>query len=307
MRLEWIEDIIAVLRAGSLNRAAELRYLTQPAFSRRIKSIEDYVGVELIDRTHKPARLRGAVLEQQETLEQLAAGLRELLHALRQQDRKVKNRVVIASQHAITTSVAPGLVKQLASDLDAQIRLRSANRGECFTLLVTKQADLTLTYRSPDEDLPIGGEFLEQLDFGEETFVPVFAADALDDLNAEYRNGELPIIIYPQDVFLGEVMQREIMPKLRNQLFPKEKAESALTLAALQLALAGVGVAWVPRSLAAKEIGYGNLTELGHLFGEAKLQIGAARLTGRKSAAEQDVWHVIEMLAGRGDERQHLP
>ncbi len=89
----------------------------------------------------------------------------------------MKNRVVIASQHAITTSVAPAIVKQLASDLDPHIRLRSANRGECFTLLVTKQADLTLTYRSPDEDLPIGGEFLEQIDFGEELFVPVFASD----------------------------------------------------------------------------------------------------------------------------------
>ena len=304
MRLEWIEDIIAVLRAGSLSRAADSRFLTQPAFSRRIKTIEEYVGVELVDRARKPAQLRGAVLEQQEKLEQLAAGLRELLHALRQQDRQVKNRVVIASQHAITTSVAPRLVKQLASDLDARIRLRSANRGECFALLVTKQADLTLTYRSPDEELPIEGEFLEQIDFGDELFVPVFATRALAQLNAQYRNGELPIIIYPSDVFLGEVMQREILPELRTRIFLKEKAESALTLAALQLALAGVGVAWIPRSLAAKEIGYGNLTELGHLFGRAKLRVGAARLSGTKSAAEHDVWSVIQHLAGgRMDER----
>ncbi len=297
MRLEWIEDIIAVLRAGSLNRAAEQRFLTQPAFSRRIKSIEDYIGVELIDRTHKPAQLRGPVVEQQQKLEQLAAGLRDLLYALRQQDRQVKNRVVIASQHAITTSVAPSLIKELASDLDTQIRLRSANRSECFTLLVTKQADLTLTYRSPDEDLPIGGEFLEQIDFGEELFVPVFASAGLGELNAQYRSGEVPVIIYPPDVFLGEVMRREILPRLRDQLFLKEKAESALTLAALQLALAGVGVAWVPQSLAAKEIGYGNLTELSHLFGQARLRIGATRLSGSKSPAEQDVWTVIQTLA----------
>lgn len=302
MRLEWIEDIIAVLRAGSLNRAAEQRYLTQPAFSRRIKSIEEYVGVELVDRSHKPAQLRGAVVEQQDRLEQLAAGLRDLLFALRQQDRQAKNRVVIASQHAITTSVAPALVSQLSSDLDPRIRLRSVNRSECFTLLVTKQADLALTYRSPDEDLPISGEFLEQLDFGEELFLPVFASDALGDLNTQYRSGQVPIVIYPPDVFLGEVMHREILPKLRNQLFLKEKAESALTLAALQLALAGVGVAWVPESLAAKEIAYGNLTELGHLFGAARLRIGATRLSGAKSAAEQDVWAVIETLAA--DQRQ---
>lgn len=299
MRLEWIEDIIAVLHAGSLNRAADLRHLTQPAFSRRIQSIEEYVGVELLDRTRKPAQLSDAVLSQQEKLEQLAAGLRDLLYELRHHDRQVKNRVVIASQHAITTSVAPTLVKQLAADLDAHIRLRSANRSECLTLLMTKQADVTLIYRSPDEALPIDGAYLERFDFGEEPFVPVFASHALDDLNAQYRSGELPIITYPSNVFLGEVMQREILPKLRTRLFLKEKTESALTLAVLQLALAGVGVAWIPQSLAAKEIGYGNLTELGHLFGSARLRIDAVRLSGEKSMAEQNVWTVIHELAAR--------
>ncbi|HEX7750318.1 MAG TPA: LysR family transcriptional regulator [Bordetella sp.] len=299
MRLDWIEDIIAVLHAGSLNRAAESRHLTQPAFSRRIQSIEEYVGVELLDRTRKPAQLSDAVLSQQQKLEQLASGLRDLLYELRHYDRQVKNRVVIASQHAITTSVAPTLVKQIAADPDSHIRLRSANRSECLTLLMTKQADVILIYRSPDEALPIDGAYLDKIDFGEELFVPVFASHALEELNAQYNSGELPIITYPPNVFLGEVIQREILPKLRTRLFLKERTESALTLAVLQLALAGVGVAWIPQSLAAKEISYGNLTELGHLFGSAKLRIDAVRLSGEKSEAEQNVWAVIGAAANR--------
>jgi DNA-binding transcriptional LysR family regulator len=34
MRLEWLEDILAVMETGSFIRAAEQRLLTQPAFSR---------------------------------------------------------------------------------------------------------------------------------------------------------------------------------------------------------------------------------------------------------------------------------
>lgn len=299
MRLDWIEDILAVLHAGSLNRAAELRHLTQPAFSRRIQAIEEYVGVELLDRTHKPAQLSDAVLGQQEKLEHLATGLRDLLYELRHYDRLVKNRVVIASQHAITTSVAPALVKQIAADPNSHIRLRSANRSECLTLLMTKQVDVILIYRSPDEALPIDGAYLDRIDFGEELFVPVFGTHAIVDLMAQYESGELPIITYPPNVFLGEVIQREILPQLRARLFLKERTESALTLAVLQLALAGVGVAWIPQSLATKEIGYGNLTELSHLFGNARLRIDAVRLSGEKSAAEQNVWAVINTLASR--------
>ena len=43
MRLDWLDDLLAVLEQGSLSRAAESRQLTQPAFSRRIKAIEDYL------------------------------------------------------------------------------------------------------------------------------------------------------------------------------------------------------------------------------------------------------------------------
>jgi DNA-binding transcriptional LysR family regulator len=296
MRLEWIDDILAVLKTGSLNRAAEQRYLTQPAFSRRIRSIEEYVGMELLDRTRKPARLRPAILDQQERLETLASGLRELLYDLRRQDRKTGNRIVIASQHAITTSIAPMVVKRLSEDMETNVRLRSANRDECFALLLTKQADLTLSYRLTDEDLPLQGSFLEECDFGREQLVPVFATDALAALNAQYRRGEVPVIVYPNEVFLGQVMNREIFPKLRSQVLLRTKAETALTLAGLQLAHEGVGVAWVPLSLASKEIAGGSLTDLSHLFRRASLSITAIRLAGVRSPVEQNVWHVINEL-----------
>ncbi len=296
MRLEWIEDILAVLEAGSLNRAAEQRYLTQSAFSRRIKSIEDYVGVELLDRSRKPAQLRQAVIEQRHRLEDLSAGLRELLYDLRQKDRKIDNRITIASQHAITTSIAPSIVKQMSQELGINICLQSANRDECFTLLVTRQVDLMLTYRLVDEHSSLQGSFLEECDLGEELFIPVFATNALAGLNEDYRRGELPMIAYPTDVFLGEVMSRELYPKLRKHVFIRVKAETALTLAALQLAMTGVGVAWVPRSLAATALDNGDLTELGHIFAKAPLSIRAIRLAGPKTLNEQDVWKIVSRI-----------
>ena len=296
MRLEWIEDILAVLKAGSLNRAAEQRYLTQPAFSRRIRSIEHYLGVEVIDRTRKPAQLRPVILDQQERLETLAGELRDLLNHLRQQDRKTDNRIVIASQHGITTAIAPMVVKRLSANLDTNVRLRSANRDECFALLLTKQADLTLIYRTIDEEHPLQGSFIEECDFGREELVPVFATHALEALNEQYRQGEVPVVTYPEDVFLGQVLNRKVFIQLRQQIFLRTRAETALTLAGLRLAEEGVGVAWVPRSLAARQIASGELTDLGHRFQTVALSITAFRYAGERSAAEQDAWTVLTGL-----------
>lgn len=300
MRLEWIEDILAVLEAGSLNRAAERRCLTQPAFSRRIRSIEEYLGVEVIDRTRKPAQLRPVILDQRERLEGLASELRDLLNDLRQRDRKTENRIVIASQHSLTAMVSPIVVKRLSANMDTNVRLRSANRDECFALLVTKQADLTLIYRLADEQLPLQSYFFEECDFGHEQLIPVFAADALDTLNDQYRRGELPVVVYPDEVFLGKVLSREIFSRLRSNVFLRTKAETALTLAGLRLAKAGVGVAWVPQSLASGELARGDLADLGHLFGKASLTISAIRLKGSRSSAEQNAWDVVTRLKETG-------
>lgn len=297
MRLEWIEDILAILNAGSLSNAAKQRYLTQPAFSRRIKLIEDYIGIELLDRTHKPAQLSNTVLAQQKQLEQLATGLRKLLYELRHQDRLIKDQITIVCQHSITTSVAPFLVKELTNDLDSQVQLISANRNECLSMLVTQQADLTLSYHFDDETLPIDTEFIEQIDFGTELLVPIYKTESLKELNTQYRNGELPIISYPPEVFLGIVMQREILPSLRKTLLLREKAVSSLTLAVMQLAHTGVGVAWVPHSLAIGEINDRKLTQLSHLFGSEKLKINAVRLSGEKSLMEQKAWSILSNMA----------
>lgn len=74
MRLEWLEDIIAIMDAGTLTRAAGARRLTQPAFSRRIRTIEQHLGVDLIDRNHRLARLKPSLLEQEDRLRSLVSG-----------------------------------------------------------------------------------------------------------------------------------------------------------------------------------------------------------------------------------------
>ena len=47
MRLEWLEDLLAVAETGSFQEAADRRRLTQSAFSRRIQHIEELPGASV--------------------------------------------------------------------------------------------------------------------------------------------------------------------------------------------------------------------------------------------------------------------
>src|SRR4029078_11776324 len=51
MELIWLEDYLALSETLNFSRAAEARHITQPAFSRRIRALENWIGAELFIRT----------------------------------------------------------------------------------------------------------------------------------------------------------------------------------------------------------------------------------------------------------------
>ena len=60
METKWLEDFVSLAETRSFSRSAQLRHVTQPAFSRRIQALEAWAGTELVDRSAQPARLTPA-------------------------------------------------------------------------------------------------------------------------------------------------------------------------------------------------------------------------------------------------------
>ena len=60
MDTKWLEDFVSLAETRSFSRSAQLRHVTQPAFSRRIQSLETWAGVDLIDRSSYPTTLTPA-------------------------------------------------------------------------------------------------------------------------------------------------------------------------------------------------------------------------------------------------------
>ncbi len=291
MRLEWLEDILAVAETGSFQAAAERRLLSQPAFSRRLRAIETALGTELFDRSARPARLRPHVVDQVERMREAAAVLRGVGEGLRGGARSARRRLVIASQHAITTARAPDLIHQLAG-LDLDVRLRSANRDECVTRLLTREADFALVY-DVGETAPIAGrEFLEAAAVGLDRLVPVFAADGAADLNAAFASGALPVVAYPEDVFLGIVQRKALFPEMARVCRIRTKLETALTPAALKCALAAIGVAWVPESLSADSVKNGALANLAGVLPSLDMKVLLMRVAAPE-AAPDEAWAIL--------------
>lgn len=286
MRLDWIDDILAVLDTGSLARAAEKRLVTQSAFTRRVRLIEDSVGAELFDRRRKPVTLLAGVEALAPELRDLSMRLRQIRQKLRTSDTRTAGVLSFACQHAITTTVSPWIVRALTEQGDAPVRVRSSNQEECMMLLLSGEVDFVVMYTVPDAPTPFLERAFETLTLGGDVLIPVCALGLRDSL----ASGSLPAISYPSNVFLGQVFDRHIAPRLNSGMHVVTKAETALTLAAYEFAVGGIGVAWLPRSLVVGAMASGTLIPLEADLPVQSLDIKAFRLSGQGELQPGSAW-----------------
>ncbi len=84
MEAKWLEDFLSVARTGSFSQSAIERHVTQSAFSRRIKALEQWVGVALIDRSSYPTRLTSGGGKFRDAAREATASLFNMRQELRQ-------------------------------------------------------------------------------------------------------------------------------------------------------------------------------------------------------------------------------
>jgi DNA-binding transcriptional LysR family regulator len=281
MRLDWLDDILAVADAGSLARAAELRHVGQPALTRRLRAIEAALGVPLFERRHKPLTLLPEIAPHLPAMRSLAAQLRQLRDGLAQSGGA--RGLTIACQHAITTTHSPAIVAALTEGQARPVRVRSENREDCLLRLLAAEADLAVVYDVPQiAPLALGVAF-ERVSLGPERLVPVAAPGLASD-------GDLPYIGYPGDVFLGQVMDRALLPRIGPERRLRRCAETALTLAAHEYARRGIGVAWLPETMARADLAAGRLAPLAMDVPRLDMEIWLIRLPRADGGVWDEDW-----------------
>lgn len=293
MKLEWIEDLIAIAEADSLTDAATRRHVTQPAFTRRIRAIEEYLGGTLLDRTRRPARPVRALLERVEEFRALATRLRRVSDEMAAAAQG-QSHVALACQHSLAMSVVPRLAPRIRRAVPSvALRLRTGNRDLCYSMLMTGRAALMMAYDV--EGLPLAPDeaMVEKQSIFQERLCPVVSTSGAGGSWSPTGNSDLPLLAYPDDSFMGQVVNRRINPQLPTRFRCMRICESALTPAILELALSGLGVAWLPRLLAVRDLEEGRLIDLSDMLGDCAMDVVIHRLKTPRSRSEDSVWRAV--------------
>jgi len=105
--LEWLEDFLALAQIGNFSRAAQVRAIAQPAFSRHIKSLKEWVGVDLFDRSAHPVALTEAGKRFYPSVDDLLQRLEGLRLKARAAHEQAAMSLRFAATHVLSLSFSP--------------------------------------------------------------------------------------------------------------------------------------------------------------------------------------------------------
>ena len=150
-----LEDFLALVEHGSFTRAAESRFVSQPAFSRRIRSLEQWLGVELVDRNSYPAQLTGTGRKFASDISQLVRQTYDLRGRIRDHQADSQT-LVLTTQHSLSVSFLPAWLASVAPLLgEGRIRLDAGNLHDSLDLFLSGRCDLLLCYDCAEIDPPL--------------------------------------------------------------------------------------------------------------------------------------------------------
>ena len=262
METKWLEDFVSLAETRSFSRSAQLRHITQPAFSRRIQSLEAWAGTDLVDRSSYPTRLTpaGQTLYTQ-SLEMLQA-LQSTRAMLRGHAAAGHDVIEFAVPHTLAFTFFPAWMSSLRERFGpVKSRLIALNVHDAVMRLVEGGCDLLIAYHHPSQPLQLDAERYEMVRLGQEKLSPYVKADT--DGAPLYRlpgrpGQPLPYLGYAPGAYLGGVTDL-ILKEAGTAIHLDRVYETDMAEGLKVMALEGHGVAFLPYSAVKKELREGKL------------------------------------------------
>ncbi len=257
METKWLEDFVSLAETRSFSRSAQLRHVTQPAFSRRIQSLEAWAGSDLVDRSAYPTRLTpaGETLYDQ-SLEILQA-LQSTRAMLRGHRSGAQDVVEFAVPHTLAFTFVPAWVTDLRDKFGPiRSRLIALNVHDAVLRLVEGSCDLLIAYHHSAHPFQLNPERYEMVSLGEEAVAP-YSKPNPDGAPMFVLPGRasqpLPYLGYAPGAYLGQmvdlILKQSPIPIHFDRVYETDMAEGLKAMA-----LEGHGVAFLPSSAVKKEL-----------------------------------------------------
>ena len=257
METKWLEDFVSLAETRSFSRSAQLRHVTQPAFSRRIQALEAWAGIDLVDRSSYPTRLTPAGETFHSQALDILGSLQGTRNMMRSHQVAGQDMIEFAVPHSLAFTFFPHWVMDLRKHFGAvKSRLTAMNVHDAVMQLTEGSCDLLIAYHHASQPLQLNPDRYEMLSLGQETLAAYAKADdsgkPMFQLPGSPRE-RVPFLSYASAAYLGRLVEQIVKqsPVALNldAIFETDMAEGLKAMA-----IEGHGLAFLPASSVKKEL-----------------------------------------------------
>ena len=293
MELRWLEDFVALAETGNFSRAARLRHVTQPAFSRRIRSLEDWVGTPLFDRATHQVGLTEAGRQFRPAAAEMLRRLHQARETAREAGSNEATALRFAATHSLSFAFFPPWLDSLAPDAAiGSVRLISDSMQGCEQVLANAQAHFLICHYHDAVPNRLDDTMFKALPIGHDALQLVAAPDL-----AARDPASLPYLAYSAESGLGRIVSGVHGHRIDQQ--PVFTSHLAAVLHSM--VKNGRGIAWLPRSISGDDLAAGRLSAVAPATPPIPIEIRLFRPRARQSAQAEAFWTLARRwAAGQG-------
>ncbi len=238
MDIESLSDFITLANCKSFSKAAALRNVTQPAFSRRIRALESMLTTDLIDRRSKSFQLTPAG----ERFLAHAKNLVDVSHRAVEDTRSLMTRlhqpVYVSTPSYLSKTFFPDWYKRMQKSIPGLTMRLSVQQGSgAISDLHKGLADFSIVMNVDGAPACYNFEGLHKRVVGRDKMVAV---------RARHAKNTAALLMHEQGSYMSSCADMILGKKYKGHEVVFESTSTGLLK---EMALAGFGIAFLPESL----------------------------------------------------------
>ena len=304
MELKWLEDFLSLANTANFRLSAKQRFVSQPAFSRRIKSLETWIGAELIDRSHQPITLTDAGRDFKPVALQIVRSAYQARNEIKAKDLVDQQKIRFSTLSTLAHCFMPGWLKKLKPYLGASaLSMRTDYMGVDVYLqaLESGEVDFFIGYEDSASSMKIDAEKFPSLCIGTELLVPVVSPDGNGKPNWWLPDRPKAPIPYLQTNTHKDInysllywsVSSHISKHYADLTFvPVYEATTSISIRAM--VIEDYGVAWLPLSIIADDLQRGVLVRAAAEDDDIEIDIKIFKYSAADDPKLDKIWQLIQ-------------
>ena len=250
MNLAAFEAFVKVMETGSISMAADQLFITQPAVTKRIHSLEEYFGVKLFESAGRGVQATHAAHSLLPKVKNWLNELGDIHHTLSHEQNEVQGKLKIGTSHHIGLHHLPHHLRRYAQDYPhVRLDVRFVDSEQAHEQVLAGDLELAFLTLPPQLDprLKYVTIWNDPLVFVAAPFHPLAHKHDLTLQDLIHYPSLLPAAkTYTSQITLAEFEKQGVKPKITMSNNPLESIRMLVSI--------GLGWSVLPKTLVGEEL-----------------------------------------------------